>query len=126
MFNVLRKPWFLIHLGCFVAFIIQMTFLTKNQVQPSQTVINTEKKDLKDLEFPIVFKICIIPGFDFRELENVGYGGPVPAYNYFVGKSRYNGSVYGWAGHTSDGRVVSNISGKGSFLSKVLPHLSYI
>ena len=37
----------------------------------------------------------------------VGYDG---VYHYFNGKSKYNSSIHGWAGHTEDGKVFSNVS----------------
>ena len=37
---------------------------------------------------------------------------PLPL-GYLMGESKYNSSVYGWAGHTSGGGIVSNVSGIG-------------
>ena len=44
----------------------------------------------------------------FFQARDVGYNSP---WHYLLGQSRFNSSVYGWAGHTSEGGVVSNVSG---------------
>ena len=34
-----------------------------------------------------------------------------------LGRSRFNSSLYGWAGHASDGDAVSNVSGNTQMVS---------
>ena len=53
---------------------------------------------LKDLTFPIIFKICMKPGFKTTALKEEGYAG---ISEYFLGQSRFNNSLYGWAGNTN-------------------------
>ena len=66
------------------------------------TMINTqvETKALQGQNFPLIFKICPLPAFRgtavFRE---VGYK---TTHKYFLGRSMYNESIYGWAGHRND------------------------
>ena len=77
-------------------------------INPSKTLVMTEKKNFSEVEFPLIFKICIRPGFNETEVKNLGYR---TSWEYLLGRSRYNGSIYGWAGHTPDGGVISNASG---------------
>ena len=51
------------------------------------------------MEFPLVIKICVIPGFNQTALQELGYK---EAFSYFVGRDKYynDNSTYGWAGHT--------------------------
>ena len=77
------------------------------QIRPDKTVAKTTKKRLEEIDFPVVFKICVNPSFNETELEGVGYEN---MYMYFMGQSRFNGSIYGWSGHTDDGGVFSNAS----------------
>lgn len=102
-----RYPWLVIYTACVIAFTTQMTILTHHLINPSQTVTNTVKRNLTDLEFPMVVKICINPSYNDTELYDVGY---TYTWDYFAGISRYNSSLIGWAGHTSDGKVFSNAS----------------
>ena len=59
-------------------------------------------------DFPVVFKICIKPGFNSDGLKYVGYS---DIWSYFVGESRYNSSLIGWAGHTKEGTAFSDVAG---------------
>ena len=61
------------------------------------------------MEFPVLFKICIKPGFDTSELHKAGYKS---IWSYFTGQSRYDESVYGRAGHGADGSVMASVEGK--------------
>ena len=61
---------------------------------------------LRDLKhFPLLLRLCARPGFDISALRESGY------YNtdqYFSGRSKFNGSLIGWAGHTENGGVISS------------------
>ena len=109
LFNYLRKlPWIALHAGCFVAFIVQMSILANNKISPTETVSHFEEKILDDIEFPVLFKICIKPSFDLEELKKAGYES---IWKYFIGQSRHNQSLYGWAGHTEDGNITGSVKG---------------
>ena len=107
--NMNKVSTILLNIGCLVAFTIQISLLTYNQVNPTQTVTSTVRKNLSDMDFPVLFKICIKPGFNTTALKEVGYAGE---WEYFAGISRYNSSLVGWAGHGEDGRAVSNVTGE--------------
>ena len=53
-------------------------------------------------DFPLLTRVCVRPGFDMAALREAGYNSTD---SYFTGKSRFNSSVIGWAGHTKDGKV---------------------
>ena len=55
------------------------------------------------------FNPCFKPAFNAEELPASGYEN---IWRYFSGQSMYNGSIYGWAGHTEDGKVVSTVEGE--------------
>jgi hypothetical protein len=107
--SLLKRPWLFIYFGCFIAFMCQLFSLIHSYVHPSQTVTRVEKKDLNDIPFPVLFKICIKPGFDGDALLKAGY---INAGRYFLGENRFNRSVHGWAGHLPNGRIKGNVSGK--------------
>ena len=110
-----KNPCIFINACCFVSFIVQMSILVKDQISPSQTVSNTEEKKLDDIEFPVLFKMCIKPSFNLDELQATGYQN---IWNYFIGQSMHNGSLFGWAGHTEDGEVFGSVKG-------ILPHSAH-
>ena len=94
---------------CLLAFLLQAGFILFNLLNPAHTEIHTEIKNLDDLPFPAVFKICIKPAFNLEYLRRAGYDN---TFDYFLGRSKYNSSLYGWAGHTKRADVFTNISGK--------------
>ena len=51
-----------------------------------------------------------------KQLNEAGYNS---GWDYFLGCSKYNGFLVGWAGHTQDGEVFSNVSGC-NFLTFIL------
>ena len=104
----MKSPWYLIRFACLVAFLVQITTLIAGMINPKETLIRTEKVDFDQIDFPLVFKICIKPGFNETELKILGYRNSL---DYLMGKSKYNESLFGWAGHTADGKTVSNVSG---------------
>ena len=105
---IFKSPWYLIRFACLVAFLLQITTLIAGMINPKETLISTQKVDFDKIDFPLVFKICIKPGFNETELRILGYQNSL---GYLFGNSRYNESLFGWAGHTLDGKVVSNVSG---------------
>ena len=46
--------------------------------------------------------------YNMKQLNEAGYNS---GWDYFLGCSKYNGFLMGWAGHTQDGEVFSNVSG---------------
>ena len=80
-----RDPRVLIYSVCFAAFAHQMFHLFDQRfVNQVYTETKIYERNLQDLEFPIIFKICVLPGFDLEELRSVGYASPR---KYFLGQS---------------------------------------
>ena len=72
------------------------------------TNTRVEERDFYEIEFPLTIKVCISPGFNDTMLKEVGYE---DTFDYFMGVSRFNQSVFGWAGHTNTSESVGNVSG---------------
>ena len=86
----------------------QMFIIGKNQLYPLHTINYMEEKPFVSVPFPVLFKICINPAFNDEELRKTGYSS---SWGYFEGRSRYNRSHIGWAGHRADGSIVSSVQG---------------
>ena len=111
--NIKKSVGALVKLGCSIAFIIQIAFLTKGQICPSKTVTVKEQKSLHLMEFPVLFKLCFKHAFNLEKIENLGYNS---VFRYFQGESRFDNWVYGWAGHRSNGSIGLGIRGEQNFL----------
>ena len=105
---IFHAPYYLIRVGCLLAFLTQISILIYDMINPTRTLTATQKVDFADIEFPLVFKVCIKPGFDETELRNLGY---LNSATYLAGISMFNESTFGWAGHSGEGGIVSNVSG---------------
>ena len=62
------------------------------------------EQDLDEIEFPVLFKVCITPAFKIEQIIKSGYSN---LWFYFMGKSTKSSKIYGWAGHTRNGTVIS-------------------
>ena len=67
----------------------------------------------------MIFKICVKPGFNSTALEEAGYDTKYGLFRYFLGRSKFNRSTYGWGGHTSSSEVKGGVK---DVLRQVFPH----
>ena len=95
--NIFFKSfWLIINILCILAFLVQISLITYGYLVPDKTHTFSYKQDLHQMEFPVLFKICVVPGFNDSQLKKEGYVG---ATGYFRGESRFNTSHFGWGGH---------------------------
>ena len=92
----------------FTAFLtVQLAYVLEGYVKPETTWTWDEHEQLEELEFPLVIKICVIPGFNQTALRELGYK---ETFSYFLGRDIYNNynATYSWAGHTKgSGRPIT-------------------
>ena len=98
--------------SCSIAFTVQISASIHKQIYPDETVAKTRTTHLGKIDFPAAFKVCIKPSFNATQIWLVGYNS---TYSYFTGRSKFaRGTTgvgkYGWAGHTQDGGVFSNVT----------------
>ena len=88
--------WKGINLACTLAVIFQLANIWEDFVNPKLTNTTVEKKKLESYDFPLLFKICPMLGFNITALKEYGYenGGA-----YLQGESTFNHSMVGWGGH---------------------------
>ena len=101
--------WFSVQGFCYCAFITQIVMLISEQINPTQTLTHLEETKLEDIDFPVVFKMCFKNSFDLDQLKAAGYNS---VWQYFQGVSRFNRSVFGWAGHTVNGSIGAGVKGE--------------
>jgi hypothetical protein len=68
------------------------------------------------MDFPLIFKICVNPGFNETVVYEAGYDN---IGMYFLGRSRFNYSKVGWAGHTNTLGVQGSVA---EVLSRIRQH----
>ena len=81
---------------CAIAFIIQMYLIAESYVWPTLTNTESSQVQLSDIDFPVLFKVCVKPGFEYERLVKKGYES---LEDYFHGRSRFKNDLFGWNGH---------------------------
>ena len=90
---LVEKHWLLIHTCFLLAFLIHLFSIVDDLLHPDQTTTSIQGHTLEEL--PILFKICINPGFNMEKIREEGYS---DISRYFLGESQFNKTTYGWAG----------------------------
>ena len=98
-----RNYLLLANLACLIGFCVQFGNVLDTYVHPSQTTITVTETNLQDSQFPLLFKICFNPSFNASAVEEAGYT------DFISGKSKFNSSFLGWAGHTFQGGVQGTV-----------------
>jgi hypothetical protein len=110
MWCLQKMKWiWLLHLTCAAAALVQLGFVLWNgYIRPSITNTRVEEMKWKDMDVPVVLKICITPGFNTTAIKEMGYDNGV--YGYFGGARKYNETILGWAGHTNTSGVQGSVA----------------
>ena len=109
--------WTVVNSICILAAFIQLVFIIANYINPDQLNTIASEISLDDIGFPLDIKICAEPAFNQNALVESGYDRLL--YNYFTGRSRYNPSVFGWAGHDNENGTLGSVE---EILDKVRNH----
>ena len=98
-----------IHIVTILGFLTHVLVFTYHQLFPQKTSSRLEERKLDDIEFPILFKICLNPAYDLQKLKDVGYRS---LWKYFTGTSdRASRKTYGWAGINENGTRYATVAG---------------
>ena len=93
---------------CCAIFSVQLVVYIRDALSSTKLYTEMMKIRLSDQPLPLVVSICLKPGLNQTELWAAGYENEL---SYISGMSRYNSSVFGWGGHTADGKYMhTNIS----------------
>ena len=105
--NVKEKwAWVLVNLFCVSVLGFQLVNLCFEYIKPSMTITQDKVVHLEHIEFPLLIKICIIPGFNETAIRDAGYD---ESWYYFYGQSKFNGSIFGWAGHNNRSETLGEV-----------------
>ena len=104
--------------------VIHIGIILKDELYPESPSIRTFVKDLKEIEFPFSFKLCITSSTIEEMIRENGYNSTG---DFFGGKSKYNGSLWGWKGHAKNHSSLLFLEGENDWKkSKVsIIHLSF-
>ena len=94
-----------------IVFVAHVSYIVYEIIHPAFPEIVNYKKDLNEIEYPITFKICVNEvnlSIAEEKYEKYGYE---DLWQFYYGQSRYNDSIYGWAGHNENGTTIGPVEG---------------
>ena len=92
-----------------VVFIVHITTIVYQDLYPRHPNIKTYSKDLKDIDFPISFKLCVGERENATDkFRRLGYTNEM---DFYHGRSRFNETILGWNGHTESVSTLGSIEG---------------
>ena len=112
-FNMVYKECFswqnIVNSAFIIAFLVHFCYIGYYVVNPEYPTITVLRKDLKDIDFPLGFRLCFNEPYNGSlRFQNVGY----KAFSYlFSGESRYKRFVFGWKGHFENGSTFQSVEG---------------
>ena len=99
MFSKNRWIWALAHLFCIFVFLVQLCQLLPTYFAPTMTNTEVTNVQLKEIDFPLDFELCVKPVLNSTALQQFGYLTP---YLYMVGANS-DSTLVGWGGHNGTG-----------------------
>lgn len=105
------KLLYLVNLIFTIVCLLHVTSTLYSSINPTHPEIEVYDRELKDVQFPILFKIC------GRELHNssrryrtLGYANDI---EFYAGISKFskNETIVGWNGHTENGTTIGPLAG---------------
>ena len=64
-----RKLNMYIEVSCFILFLIHISIIGYYQLYPTETSTRLSERKLDDLDFPVLFKICLNPAFNEDKIK---------------------------------------------------------
>ena len=96
----MQKFRYIFNLSVVLVSLAHIFTIYEDSIDPPVPDVKHYDEDLKNLDFPLIFKFCFLNHKIVSVLTDLGYDGIL---NFYRGQSMYNASLYGWNGHTPEG-----------------------
>ena len=90
-----------------ITWFVHVSFIFYYNLYPDVPSMKVYSKSMKNMDFPICFKICFNEKGKDR-FERLGYKYDK---SFFVGENYFNRSIVGWLGHTRNGSSFNTFEG---------------
>ena len=92
-----------------IVFFIHIAIIGYRRAYPENPSVRVYDKDLKDIEFPLSFKICVREQYGvLQRYQDIGY---YDIYAFFRGQPSYNRRYFGWAGRDRNKSTLGTVTG---------------
>ena len=92
---------------CTLGFFLHTTINIWQNAFPNKMSMESEDVKLSTIQFPVVFKVSISPGFDMDQLNQLGFQS---IQDYFMGINQFNPTGYDWVGGNDNTSIGKNSS----------------
>ena len=116
MFSLSNISWIVIKLICLVFVILSTALNIYQAFFTDKSITKVQNKNLKDIEFPIIFNIMVKPGFNESILKDYGYESTI---DYFLGTTNINDNNIGWGGLNATNRTEHDDYVRGNMKQKL-------
>ena len=98
----MKKLAYILNATLVIAFIIHISLIGYNIKHPDVPSVRVYTRELKDLNFPLSFKLCVKEHKRIKDRYlKYGYNN---VHSFFQGRKRFfGGDWFGWAGHHGSG-----------------------
>ena len=102
-----RVPLFALYFGLQTLCVVHISYILFFTLNPTLPSIEIYEQDLKKVEFPLAFRVCVDEK-TYDKYTKIGY---INDWEFFLGRSMYNKSMFGWNGHTENGTTIGSVKG---------------
>ena len=108
-----RRRKLMANIAFFAVFLVQASSILYSRITRQELNSSMRKVPLASITLPVIFKICLKPGFDKKRLQEMGYPNII---HYFYGsqlayKTEGFGKFLGWGGFSKNGSVIKTAAG---------------
>ena len=108
MKNTLRSLKYSTVIIFLLSFTIHFSYIVYFILNPEFPDVRVYNSDLEDIELPISFQFCAHRKDTERNFQKMGYR---DLNTFYIGRSLYNHSLYGWLGHKKEGGTFESVQG---------------
>ena len=120
MKDIIKLVTFILNLFFFVAFLVHIVTIGYDMIFPNNPSVRIYEKELREIDFPITFKLCVKDSNDILRYNRLGYSDES---RFFYGRSKFNKYTYGWNGHTANVSTVGSVQGKRSDIGQNIENM---
>ena len=101
----------LLNIVLIISCVVHIMFLFYNNSNPKLPEIIMTNKNIRDVEMPLSFLVCLTiknPELKNKNFNDAGYSN---IQQFFTGSSMHNDSIFGWFGHMKNGSPYNSLEG---------------
>ena len=109
VYSLTRNYLLLLNMFFTCGFVVHVLTIGFDLIHPKYPSIRIYEKDLKQIDFPLSFQLCVTEQENSTErYRRMGYAEEL---SFFAGKSMFEEEIIGWGGHSQNGSTLYHFLG---------------